>query len=699
MLACLHRRARRHRGLLTLSEDDDHSTDTGIDTPEAETPAPLSNRARRRRPLWLRLTSFGLTAGLVAGALLVLFTLPKLRNDMRVGPPRTLALTVLDDEGYEIGSRGGTMAPSVPLGELPPYLVKAFIATEDRRFYSHFGLDWRGLLRASWINLRAGHIVEGGSTITQQLAKNLYLDSDRTLWRKAQEALIAIWLERKYSKDEILETYLNRVYLGAGNYGIDAAAHYYFGKSARDVSLAEAAVLAGLPKAPSRFAPTNDLELARARANVVLDRMVSNGDLTEAEASGARQHPAVVATRKSRDGQQYFVDWVANELQSLLPEAQGRLTIQTTLNPLRQRAAEDAIAKALKDGSGRKVGQGAAIALSTDGAILAMVGGKSYMESQFNRATMAERQPGSAFKPVVYLAALEKGYTPNTEVTDSPITLGEWAPENYEPGYEGTVTLTEALARSINTVAVKLGEKVGIQTIADTAARLGISSPIASDLSVALGSSSATLLELTSAYSTFVTNGDRAVPYGIVKITDMNGEVLYEHRPASFHVTAPRNAHAMTYMLHQVMTTGTGRGGALPDRLTAGKTGTSQDYRDAWFIGYTGSEIAGVWFGNDDNSPTGRATGGNFAAPVWRNYMVASQKQVPPVTLAGVYDFNGTEQPEKDRPIRNFLSQLADLFNVAPRLDGPDDRNFSAGRHDRTTSHKHSLELGGGRPR
>ena len=677
-----------------MSEDDDNPTDAPEDMPETETPAPA--RTRRRRPLWLRVVSFGLTAGLVAGALLVLVTLPRLRHDMEAGTAQTLALTVLDDQGNEIGSRGGTMSPPVPIGELPPYLVKAFIATEDRRFYSHFGIDMWGLARAAYANLRAGRIVEGGSTITQQLAKNLYLNNDRTFWRKAQEALIALWLEQNHTKDEILSAYLNRVYLGAGNYGIDAAAHYYFGKSARDVSLAEAAVLAGLPKAPSRFAPTNDLALAQARANIVLDRMVSNDDLTEAEVSGARKHPAVVAARERRDGPQYFVDWVAAELQTLLPEAQGRLTIRTTLDPARQRAAEDAIAKALKDGGGQGVGQGAAIALSTDGAILAMVGGKSYLESQFNRATQAERQPGSAFKPVVYLAAIEKGYDPNTEVTDSPVTLGEWAPENYEAGYEGTVTLTDALARSINTVAVKLGEKVGVQKIADTAARLGISSPIPSNLSIALGSSSVTLLELTSAYSTFATNGERAVPYGITEIADMKGEVLYKHRPASYHVTTPENAQAMTYMLHQVMTTGTGRRGALPDRLTAGKTGTSQDYRDAWFIGYTGSEIAGVWFGNDDNSPTKRATGGNFAAPVWRDYMLASQKHVPPVTLAGVYSFKAVKQAEKEKPILSFLSQLAELFNVAPRLDMPDDQNFSAGREEPRGS---SLKLGGGRPR
>lgn len=667
------------------------------ENPAGEDEAAAPARKRPLPPLWLRLTTFGLTALLLAATLLVFVTLPRLKKDMEAAPANSLALTVLDAEGNEIGSRGGTMAPVVPIGEMPPYLVKAFLATEDRRFYTHWGVDGRGLARATWANIRAGGFVEGGSTITQQLAKNLYLDSDRTLWRKAQEALIALWLEGNYTKDEILSAYLNRIYMGAGNYGIDAAAHYYFGKSARDVSLPEAAMLAGLPKAPSRFSPTNDLALARARTNVVLARMLANGDLTADEMADAREHPAEVAPRGTRDGQQYFVDWVAGEVRLLLPEATGRLTIKTTLDPKRQRAAEAAIAKALKDGAKRDVGQGAAIALSKNGAILAMVGGKSYIESQFNRATQAERQPGSAFKPVIYLAALEKGFSPSDRIDDSPVTLGEWTPQNYESNsYAGLVTLTQALAKSINTVAVKLADKVGVQNITDMAARMGITSPIQSNLSVALGSSEVTLMELTSAYSIFGNDGRRAVPYGVVEIISMDGETLYENRPASFTVTSSANAQDMTYMLHQVMTNGTGVRAALNDRTTAGKTGTSQDYRDAWFIGYTGGETAGVWFGNDDNHPTGRATGGGFAAPAWHDYMVAGQKGVPPVTLAGAERIAAPAAREAvAAPIRSFMGQLADLFSLSPRLDAPQDQNFSSGRSDAPTG----LQTGGGRPR
>lgn len=662
--------------------------------PDGGEPRPA--RPRRRSRLWLRLVSFFLTAGILAAILLVFVTIPKLQRDIDAGPAAALALTVLDAEGHEIGSRGGSSAPVVPLTELPPYLIKAFVATEDRRFYSHLGLDLRGIARAAFVNARSGAFVEGGSTITQQLAKNLYLDSDRTLWRKAQEALIALWLESNYTKEEILGLYLNRVYMGAGNYGVDAAAHYYFGRSARDVSLAEAAVLAGLPKAPSRFAPTNDLALAQARANVVLDRLVANGDLTAEEVAGARAHPAVVAERDKRDGPQYFVDWVAGEVRQLLPEARGRLIVRTTLDPKRQRAAETAIAEALKDGGGnRHVGQGAAIALAPNGAILAMIGGKSYLQSQFNRATQAERQPGSAFKPVVYLAALEQGFTPQTDIEDSPVALGEWAPQNSNARFTGTVTLTEALARSINTVAVKLAERVGVKTIADTAARLGISSPVESNLSIALGSSEVTLLELTSAYSTFATGGRRAIPYGITEIASLDGETLYKNTPASVHVTDETYARQMTYMLRRVVTSGTGLRADPGDRVAAGKTGTSQDNRDAWFVGYTGDEIAGVWFGNDDNSPTRGAAGGNFAAVAWRSYMRASQKGVPPSVLAGADEAIPVAGEQDHAPIRGFLSQLADLFTVAPRLEAEEDGNWSAGRRPDAGG----LQPGGGRPR
>ena len=647
--------------------------------------------------LALRGAAFAFSAGAVLVALLVFVTISKVQRDTELGPTAALAVTVLDADGREIGSRGGTTAPAVPLAELPPYLIRAFLATEDRRFYSHWGIDLRGIARAAWVNLRSGGFVEGGSTITQQLAKNLYLDSDRTLWRKAQEALIAVWLEGHMTKDEILSLYLNRVYMGAGNYGVDAAAHYYFGKSARDVSLAEAAVLAGLPKAPSRFAPTNDLALAQARANQVLDRMVDNGDLTAQEVAGARVHPAQVAERDTRDGPQYFVDWVVAEVRNRFPDAQGRLTVRTTLDPKRQAAAESAMRAAFKTGGmKRDIGQGAFIALAPDGAVLALVGGRSYQQSQYNRATQALRQPGSAFKPVVYLAALERGFSPFDEMEDSPVALGEWEPQNANRRYAGEVTLTEALARSINSVAVKLADRVGVSSIANAARRLGISSPIQDNLSIALGSSEVTLLELTSAYSTFADGGRHFAPYGIVEITGADGAALYTHRSEATQATDETNAREMTYMLSHVVTEGTGQRAALADRPAAGKTGTSQDNRDAWFIGYTGNEIAGVWFGNDDNSPMKNVSGGNFAALAWHNYMAASQVGVPPAPLPGSEGDFAVARNEGSGG--GFLSQIADIFRGAPSASAPaerEDRRWSSS----SRSSGNSLPLGGGKPR
>ena len=652
---------------------------------------------RRALKLAFRAAAFLATAGLILLGLLVIVTVPKLQRPMDMGPSAALAVTVLDDEGREIGSRGGSTSPVVPLAELPPYLVKAFVATEDRRFYSHWGIDPRGILRAAWVNLRSGSVVEGGSTITQQLAKNLYLDSDRTLWRKAQEAVIAIWLEANYSKDEILTLYLNRVYMGAGNYGVDAAAHYYFGKSARDVSLSEAALLAGLPKAPSRFAPTNDLALAQARANQVLDRLVDTGALTTDEAAAARRNPAHVAERDMRDGPQYFVDWIVSDVEARFPGATGRLTVRTTLNPERQAAAEDAMRAVFKSGDKRHIGQGALVALAPNGAVLAMVGGRSYLESQFNRATQAERQPGSAFKPVVYLTALENGFTPYTELDDTPVSLGDWSPRNSNDKFVGTVTLTEALARSINTIAVKLADRIGVKAIAATAAKLGITSPIQDNLSIALGSSEVTLLELTSAYSTFATGGQHWQPYGIVEIASADGETLYKGEPASVAVTDPGNAEAMTFMLRHVITEGTGVRADLGARVAAGKTGTSQDNRDAWFIGYTANEIAGVWFGNDDNAPMKGVAGGNSAAVAWRSYMLASQSHVPLAALPGADgEFPVAADDELASPVRGFLAQLSDLFGAAPRIEAPRQRESWGGGFRRGGE---SLQPGGGRPR
>jgi penicillin-binding protein 1A len=654
--------------------------------PEDETPR-RQKKQKKKASLPMRMlgwASFAVTAFCIGFAAIVLLTLPELQRAIERGQIETLSIRVLNAADEEIGARGRRTAPTVPLGEMPPYLIMAVLATEDRRFYEHNGFDKRGIARAMWSNIKAFSFVEGGSTITQQVAKNLYLDNSRTIWRKAQEALIAIWLENNLTKDEILTLYLNRIYMGAGNYGVDAAARYYFGKSVRDVSLAEAAILAGLPKAPSHFAPTNDLERARYRANQVLDRLVDAGSLTEKEVAGARENPAEVLPRSKEAGREYFVDWVAEQTRQLFPGMTGRITVRTTLDPRRQIAAEDAVRKAIEEmGGERNVSQGALVALAPDGAVLALVGGKSYVESQFNRATQAKRQPGSAFKPIVYLAALEAGYTPESPVTDEPVSLGGWTPRNVADRNWGTVTLATALANSVNTITVQVGERIGMDRILGAAQKLGIESTLPRNLSIALGSGEVTLLELTSAYTAFGNEGRRAAPYGIRSIEAENGDVLYAHQSAVTQAIKAAQAHDMTFMLHQVMMEGTGRAAAPSGRLAAGKTGTSQDNRDAWFIGYTGHETAGVWFGNDDNSPTQGAGGGNFAAIAWRNYMNAAERNMAPAPLPGAVRYRDASFVAATAPRSGFFAELADLFNAAPKLEG------------RNTSGKPDFRVGG----
>jgi len=643
----------------------------------AQDGAPETTRKQARaRPFWRRallpVLSFSLTAFVLMLGLLVFQTVPKLEKEIAKGPDLGLAIVVQDNTGREIGARGGRHAPQVPYGELPPYLVRAIIATEDRRFFDHHGLDMRGIARAAWTNLKAFGVVEGGSTITQQLAKNLYLTNNRTFWRKAQEAIIALWLESHLSKDEILGIYLNRIYMGAGTYGVEAASHYYFGKSARDISLSEAALLAGLPRSPNRYSPSSNIELAHQRANEVLARLVSTGDLSKEQADYARAHPAQVTSRDNRDGLQYFVDWVSDRASRLVDAKERHLIIRTTLDPKRQLAAEKAIKNALaSQGDKPSVYQGALVSLAPDGAVLAMVGGNSYQESQFNRAVQAKRQPGSAFKPVVYAAALEAGYTPDSIVDDSPITVGNWSPQNATRSFSGAVTLTDALGRSINTVAVRVGEQVGVKAIAEMASRLGIFSSIQPNLTVALGSSEVSLVELTSAYSTFANEGRRFTPYGIAEIISGDGRSLYVNASVSTQAISPTHAHAMTYMLHRVTTSGTGSRAAPGDRPIAGKTGTTQSNRDAWFVGYSGNEIVGVWFGNDDNASMGRLSGGNFSTLAWRAYMRSANAGLHPVLLAGADDWRPAEA-RMELKSKGFFNQLAELFGVAPRIEEPE---------------------------
>jgi penicillin-binding protein 1A len=528
----------------------------------------------------------------------------------------------------------------VRIDELPPYVPQAVIAIEDRRFYSHFGVDPIGIARALYTNYTAGRTVQGGSTITQQLAKNLFLKPERTLERKVQEAILALWLESRYSKDEILQLYVNRVYFGAGATGIDKAAEKFFGKSARDVSLGEAAVLAGVLKAPSRYNPISSTELANERAREVLKDMVRAGFITQEEADATGK---VTASRQARSSyvpaKRYVLDFVSESLPDLIGRLDTSVVIETTIDKSIQQTAERALrAELASTGKANRASEAAMVVLDTTGAVRAMIGGRSYAHSQFNRAVKAKRQPGSAFKPFVYLTAIDAGMTPRTRKVDEPVRFGDWSPQNYRPQHLGPVTLTTALSKSINTVAAKLAVELGPENVAATARRLGISSPLAANASIALGTSEVSLLELTTAYVPFANGGSGVLPHVVTRITTRDGDVLYERKGGGpGQVVSFSSVGAMNYMMRQVVIDGTGRAAAVRGHETAGKTGTSQDYRDAWFIGYTSHLIAGVWVGNDDNTPTKRVTGGSMPARIFAAVMNPAHAHLEPVPLPGAY--------------------------------------------------------------
>ena len=551
--------------------------------------------------------------------------------DQLAVPKRPPNIAILSDDGSLIANRGDTGGPAVRLIDLPPYLPKAFVAIEDRRFYEHNGVDPIGLSRALLRDVIGGGSIEGGSTLTQQLAKNLFLTRERTLSRKIQEAILAFWLERRYSKDQILELYLNRVYFGSGAYGVEAAAQKYFGKSAQFVTLSEAAVLAGLMKSPTRLAPDRNLAGANERAAQVITAMAEQGHITEAMAKAALANPAQVKRDKSAGSINYAADYVMDALDDTVGAIDEDIVVTTTINLKMQGEAERALTDEL-NAKGVKFGveQGALVALDPGGAIKAMVGGRNYADSQFNRAVAAKRQPGSSFKPFVYLAALEKGLTPDTVREDAPISVKGWSPENYSREYFGPVTLTKALALSLNTVAVRLGLEVGPKTVVAVAHRLGITSNLDPVPSIALGSSDVTPLEMVSAYAAFANGGLGVQPHVIARVRTANGKQLYVRRNASFgRVIDPQYVAMMNQMMQETLLTGTARKAELPGWQAAGKTGTSQDWRDAWFLGYTSYLVAGVWLGNDDNSPTKKVSGGNLPVEIWSRFMKAAHEGVP----------------------------------------------------------------------
>ena len=552
-------------------------------------------------------------------------------------PKRPPNIEILANDGTLIANRGETGGRNASIHDLPAHLPQAFIAIEDRRFYHHFGIDPVGIARALVTNLTTGATVQGGSTITQQLAKNLFLTHERTASRKIQEAILALWLERRHSKDELLELYMNRVYFGAGAYGVEAAARRYFDKPAQELTLAESAMLAGLVQAPSRLAPTRNPQAARDRAALVLTAMANQGFIDENRMANAMARPAELNRPLGPGTANYAADYVMDVLDDFIGAVQDDVIVHTTIDLGLQEAAEASLIGELREQGERfGVDQGAIVALRPDGAIKALVGGKDYAQSQFNRAVAARRQPGSAFKPFVYLAAIERGLTPDTVREDRPIRLGDWSPENFSRDFRGPVTLREALSLSLNTVAVSLGMEVGIREVISAAQRLGIRSALQPNASITLGTSEVTPLELTGAYAAFANGGAAVIPHVITRVESASGEVLYQRVRAGLgRVMDDETVAMMNAMLHDTMVAGTARRAALPDWQAGGKTGTSQGFRDAWFVGYTSALVTGVWIGNDDNSPTNRASGGNLPVDIWARFMERALAAEYPMPLPG----------------------------------------------------------------
>jgi penicillin-binding protein 1A len=598
----------------------------------------------------------------------------------------------LDRYGSEIGRRGIRADDSVALSELPDFLVKATLATEDRRFYEHFGVDVIGTMRALVSNASGETSLQGGSSITQQLAKNLFLSSERTLERKIVEAFLAVWLEWHYSKDEILKLYFDRAYMGGGNFGVTAASEYYFGKDVRDINLAEAAMLSGLFKAPTRFAPHVDLAAARGRANLVLTNMVSGGFLTEGQVTAARRSPASPVDRtEDLNSPNYFLDWAFEEAKLIIdrmPVASNNFVVRTTIDSTLQGFAEDAVISVVREqGEQYRVEQAAMVVTDLNGAIRAMVGGTDYGKSQFNRAIVSTRQPGSAFKPFVYAQAMEQlGLTPSDAISDRPVCIGDWCPQNYGRNYRGSTTLEAAFASSINTVPVTLSIRTGREPIAELSHRMGIRNDYPITRSLALGVASVSVLDMTSAYTVFASGGLKTQANGITRITTLGGELVYEHdfdAPRE-RIISEQTAAYMNQMMRTVVTGGTGRRADVPGVPAVGKTGTTTSYRDAWFAGFTGNYVAAVWFGNDDYRTTNDLTGGTLPATAWQKFMAYAHSNTEIKPLFGVdfvpeqtiiADAETELQVEAERPptltpaAARRLADLADMLGAAVSQD------------------------------
>ncbi|CUX16931.1 transglycosylase domain-containing protein [Agrobacterium sp. NCPPB 925] len=602
-----------------------------VDFWEDVTIASRKLHVRGWKKLLVNLTCDALTFGTAGSVVLLALAMPAFEETKKDWRYRgDFAVTFLDRYGNTIGHRGIIHEDSVPIDQMPDHFIKAVLATEDRRFFDHFGIDFIGLARAMSENARAGGVVQGGSTLTQQLAKNLFLTNERSLERKIKEAFLALWLETNMSKKEILSLYLDRAYMGGGTFGAAAAAQFYFGKNLTDVTLSESAILAGLFKAPAKYAPHVNLPAARARANTVLSNLVQSGLMTEGQVIGARRNPATVIDRADVKAPDYFLDWAFDEVQRLAAEGKFKdhtVVVRTTIDTGLQQAAEQAMEMELREyGEGYRVKQGAMVMIENGGGVRAMVGGRDYGESQFNRATAALRQPGSSFKVYTYSAAMEKGMKPETLISDAPVTWRGWSPQNYGRSYAGKVTLQVALAKSYNTVPVRLAKDVlGTQVIVDTAKAMGVATPLRSDKTIPLGTSEVTVLDQATAYAVFPADGMQSRRHGIEQVLDYEGKVLYDFshdEPPAKRVLSQEANSKMNQMLVTIPVMGTARRGALENGIVSGgKTGTSQAYRDAWYVGFTGNYTTAVWFGNDEFTPMNNMTGGALPAMTYKRLM------------------------------------------------------------------------------
>ena len=664
--------------------------------------------ARFRLSGWRRLLNEVFSEGLtlLAGGLALMYALagPAFQemDETKILGTGKYSVKFIDQTGREIGQRGILHNDAVPLDEIPDHLVKATLATEDRRFFEHYGIDVLGTGRALVTNLNAGETVQGGSTLTQQLAKNLFLSSERSLTRKIKELFLSFWLEARFSKRQILKLYFDRAYMGGGAFGVEAAAQFYFGKSVRDVTLAEAAMMAGLFKAPTKYGPHIDLPASRARANEVLSNLVEAGFMSAGQVQHARLNPARPIESRTADSPDWYLDWAFEEAQRL---AEGRgyyvLTARVTVDMRLQQAAEQALISTLRqEGKAKNAKSGAMVAMDPDGAVRALVGGIDYGESQFNRATHARRQPGSSFKLYVYANAVEHGLTPTSTVRDSSVSCGNWSPKNYDgsTGGRGAIPMGVAFAKSLNTTAVELSLKYDRDNVVRMTQKLGVQG-VKKTCSMALGDGGVTVLEHTGAYATFANGGKLAKPYAVLELLNSRGEVIYsreQDEPPARQVVQPQHAQYMNQMMQMVVTEGTGKRAQLDFTVTAGKTGTSSSYRDAWFMGFSGDYVTGVWIGNDDFRPMDNVTGGGIPASAWHSFMSVAHasmniKQIPGLAL------HPTQVSERARieELRRTQPQLAQEQAAGARGR---DRLMSEKLKDTLRKVARSLRVAGGLP-